>query len=257
MKKGICTLSIVPVRLDPDDKSEMVSQLLFGETYRVLKKNGKWCQIQMASDDYSGWIDLKQHTLITDKEFEKLQEESAYLAYDLSCHTDINDYQQALLMGSSLPHFDGMTFKVGGKKGLYNGQVVEPGLEKNHLHIIKIAKRYLNAPYLWGGRSPFGIDCSGFTQMVYKFVGIYLKRDTYQQAQEGRLVQMLASAKEGDLAFFVNKDDRISHVGILMGNDQIIHASGKVRIDRIDNYGIYNESASKYTHKLSLIKRLI
>lgn len=257
MDKGICTLSIVPVRAEADDRSEMVSQIIFGETYTVHKMNGKWCQVKLDHDHYEGWISLNQHTVINSKVYEKLVESRLFLAYEISCQTVLNGHKQTIVMGSTLPHFDGMTYQLGKKKAIYNGQVLEPAVEKNQHHLMKIAHRYLNVPYLWGGRSPFGIDCSGFTQIVFKFIGIDLKRDTYQQAQQGRTVNMITESREGDLAFFENEAGKIMHVGIMVDSENIIHASGKVRIDRIDNYGIFNAELEKYTHKLKVIKRLL
>lgn len=135
------------------------------------------------------------------------------------------------------------------------GTVVIPGKNKFDDEVIKTAGSYLNTPYLWGGRSPYGIDCSGFTQMVFKQFGIRLKRDAWQQAGQGEVVDFLQSAKAGDLAFFDNDEGKISHIGIMVDNSQVMHASGKVRTDIIDNQGIYNEEMKRYTHKLRIIKR--
>jgi cell wall-associated NlpC family hydrolase len=123
------------------------------------------------------------------------------------------------------------------------------------LNLENIAKQYLNSPYLWGGKTPWGIDCSGFTQMVFKQKNVSIKRDAFQQAEEGEAVAFLAESKMGDLAFFDNEDGKITHVGILLNNETIIHASGKVRIDQIDNYGIMDADSKKYSHKLRFIKR--
>jgi len=110
---------------------------------------------------------------------------------------------------------------------------------------------------LWGGRSPFGIDCSGFTQMVYKLCGMPLKRDAWMQAEQGQDIHLLDETQPGDLAFFDNEEGRIIHVGILTTKNRIIHASGKVRLDSIDHQGIFNSETKRYTHNLRLLKRLI
>ena len=116
--------------------------------------------------------------------------------------------------------------------------------------------RYLNAPYLWGGRSPFGIDCSGFTQLVFKFAGIKLQRDAYQQGGQGSIINFIEEVQPGDLAFFSNDEGAIIHVGIMLKDNRIIHSSGKVRIDKIDHFGIYNAETKKHSHLLKLIKRM-
>ena len=123
--------------------------------------------------------------------------------------------------------------------------------------IINNAMKYLGAPYMWGGRSPFGIDCSGFTQVVFGMCGITLKRDAYLQAELGNTIDFINETKTGDLVFFDNDESKITHVGIMIEDKQIIHASGEVRIDSIDHNGIYNENAKKYSHKLRIIKRII
>jgi gamma-D-glutamyl-L-lysine dipeptidyl-peptidase len=115
----------------------------------------------------------------------------------------------------------------------------------------------LNSPYLWGGKTPFGIDCSGFTQMAYKLAGIKLRRDAWQQAEQGHTINLLEETEPGDLAFFDNDEGNIVHVGIILRDHKIIHAAGKVRIDSIDHYGINNKELKKYTHKLRLIKRMV
>jgi cell wall-associated NlpC family hydrolase len=151
-----------------------------------------------------------------------------------------------------------MNFKLGKEKFVYSGQAIN---EKSDLlngeHIRKFALKFLHAPYQWGGRSPFGIDCSGLTQIVFKLYGVNLPRDAYQQSELGKTLHFINEAREGDIAFFDNEDEKITHTGIILNNDQIIHASGSVRIDNIDHYGIYNKELKKYTHKLRIIKRVL
>jgi hypothetical protein len=151
--------------------------------------------------------------------------------------------------GSSLVYLEGTTSYIGSQKFEIIGEIGEAD------YISNIAKSYLNVPYLWGGRTHFGIDCSGFTQMVYKLMGINLRRDASLQAEDGTLVDGLTKVKLGDLAFFGAEEGRITHVGIMLNGEQIIHASGKVKIDAIDEEGIYSKELKTYTHKLRLIKR--
>ena len=133
--------------------------------------------------------------------------------------------------------------------------IAEKDFTKSNLEYVY--QEYLDTPYLWGGKSAFGIDCSGFVQQVYKMFGIKLLRDAYLQAEQGVPVQNLAQSKLGDLAFFKNENGRIVHVGMLLENHKIVHASGNVRIDIIDENGIINSETGKRTHQLSLIKRMI
>jgi gamma-D-glutamyl-L-lysine dipeptidyl-peptidase len=248
-EKAICKISVIPVRAEHSDRSEIVSQLLFGETCTVIEKYENWCKIKCDWDDYEGWIDGKQ--------IESLQKnfKTEHLTFQLahSCHKQDNHIP--LLLGSSLPDFDGLNFSYNKEKYIFNGITLKTGTD-NLDKIKKIAMKYHNAPYLWGGRSPFGIDCSGLTQMIYKFLDIKLPRDAYQQAEMGDVVNFAGEARTGDLAFFGN-EEKITHVGMIMENGNIIHASGYVRIDILDHVGIYNADIKKYTHKLKVIKRII
>jgi cell wall-associated NlpC family hydrolase len=161
-------------------------------------------------------------------------------------------------MGAVFPHYANGKFQLASKPGNVQLSVIDsannPPTENN---IINIATKYINAPYLWGGRTPFGIDCSGFVQMVFRFLGIKLYRDAYQQAEQGRMVEFINQTQTGDLAFFDNKHKRIIHVGIILPDRKIIHASGQVRIDTMDHYGIFNADTNSYSHKLRVIRRLI
>ena len=244
MIKGICLLPIIPMRKKPSDKSEMINQILFGENFKILTKNKTWSYIELTHDQYKGWIDNKQYNILDIPKY----------TYNIStkkyCNISIDKIQQTLIMGSLVPtnKLVNHKFKIQNKLN-FNTLDFENGF-------IKISKKYLNAPYLWGGRSPLGIDCSGYTQMVYRFFGKNLPRDSYDQAKKGRKISNITKIKTGDLAFFSTKKS-ITHVGIILPNHQIIHASGKVRIDSIDSKGIFNKETSSYTHNLILLKRII
>lgn len=254
---AMCHLSVIPVRRFPDDTAEMVTQLLYGETCQVTqRKNKSWIKVKLDYDQYEGWIDPKQLYFISESDHSKYQSTSAHsLEY---CQSIISDeVSQPIVLGSSLPYFDGMNYKLPSGKYVYSGQVLESnGLNISPELITKIAMKYLNAPYLWGGRSPFGIDCSGFTQLVFKMLGKYLPRDAYQQATHGEIIDFIEVAQPGDLAFFHNTEGKIIHVGIILTDKRIIHASGHVRIDYIDHYGIYNGERKRYSHQLRVIKRI-
>jgi hypothetical protein len=255
MKHGVTGLSIVPLRSEPAHRSEMVSQLLFGETYEIIEEKGNWLQVKCSYDDYLGWMDAAQHTAISEKDFGNLTANEPGLAFELVSSAISGYHSIPIVCGSSLPFFDGMNFKIGKEKFVYNGQALQ-GEAKNAGLLERIAVRYSGAPYLWGGRSPFGIDCSGFMQVVFKFAGIRLLRDAYQQAEQGSIINFIEEAQPGDLAFFANEAGKIIHVGLILKDQQIIHSSGKVRIDKIDHFGIYNADQKKYSHQLKLIKRM-
>ena len=247
-------LAACPVRIRPDDTSEMVTQFLFGEYAKVVthRKDG-WVQVRLYHDDYEGWIDSKM-LLVSD------------MPEDTSMHCCMDIFGQAfsdtrstwISLGANLPDYDGIVAKVGGQVFRYSGHVTKLSeIKPSPDRIEKLSKRLLNVPYLWGGRTPVGLDCSGFTQLIYKCCGVKIKRDAKDQAQGGEMIDFVSEARVGDLAFFSKKSDRITHVGIVLDELKIVHASGKVRIDTLDHYGIYNEEIQEYTHRLKIIRRYI
>jgi gamma-D-glutamyl-L-lysine dipeptidyl-peptidase len=253
MKYGICTLSVIPVRKDASDKSEMTTQLLFGDMVEFLDKSNQWLLIKDLFDNYEGWIDNKQITELSDEEYHKLIKASQYKVNELTfpvgnktSNTEIN-----ALIGSFIPFQKSNSFTAGGNTFTFNRKETD-----DKPSIINIAMMYLNSPYLWGGKTPFGIDCSGFTQIVFKLNDINLLRDAFQQAEQGETIDFISEAKPGDLAFFDNNKGKIIHTGIILEHNKIIHASGNVRLDNIDHEGIFNEKSQQYTHKLRLIKRM-
>ena len=255
MNYGICNLSIIPLRIEPNDKSEMVSQVLFGEHFKVLDKSKQWRKIRLAFDKYEGWIDEKQYLEITKEYYTTLTSNPIYVSNELVDFVSTqNNKLLAIPLGSSLPTYNKSTFKLNDTEYSFEGKIASEKGKKSD--IIKLAFMYLNAPYLWGGKTPFGIDCSGLTQMVYKLNGYKLLRDASEQASQGEVLSFIEESEPGDLAFFDNNDGEIIHVGIIMANNYIIHASGYVRIDRIDQSGIFNEQTKKHTHKLRVIKKI-
>ncbi|MEY5042186.1 MAG: hypothetical protein RLZZ414_1745 [Bacteroidota bacterium] len=255
-KFGVCKLSIVPCRAEDSDKSEMVTQLLFGELYEVLEEGEKFVKIKTHYDLYECWICIKQHFPISENEFNSLKSNKAIYLNELLNVVESNNGMMPIAIGSFLYGDDGSEFILQNEKYVFDGDtIIEPFPRKSK--IVEDAFIFSNAPYLWGGKTPFGIDCSGFTQQVYKLNGIKLPRDAYQQANLGSTYSFVEESEAGDLAFFDNADGKIIHVGIVLGDSKIIHASGKVRIDKLDHYGIFNNDLNKYTHKLRVIKKII
>ncbi|HPB25356.1 MAG TPA: C40 family peptidase [Bacteroidales bacterium] len=258
MHQGICVLSVVPVRAEPSDTSEIVSQLLFGELFRLTETRRSWVKICMTYDNYEGWIDKKQCCLLTDEEFQRLHNDVKAVATDtISIIRDVTlglDYP--IVSGSSLPGLDEKKLYIAGHEYFFDAVYRDVSVKADRGFASDLAFTYLNAPYLWGGRSPLGIDCSGFTQVVMKMCGIALPRDAAQQAMEGVPVDFVEQALPGDLAFFENAENRIIHTGIILSGQRIIHASGKVRLDDIDHEGIFNRDLGAYSHKLRCIRRV-
>lgn len=261
MRYGISNLSIVPVRSDPHEKSEMCTQILFGEHYTIIEENTKWCQVKLAFDGYQGWIDRKMVNEIEEAAFLELAEIPRIVTTDVfNIIQPAGGYNNFLIVaGSSLPHFDKVarTFKIGNVEYTIQGNSIAGTIREVREVIIENALKYFNAPYLWGGRTPFGIDCSGFSQVLYKMAGLTIPRDAVQQAMLGVNLTFVEEALPGDLAFFDNEDGVITHVGVIWEKNKIIHSSGKVRIDNIDHFGIFNIDTGRYTHQMRLMRRLI
>tara|TARA_R110002073_G_scaffold72537_1_gene177139 strand:- start:105919 stop:106689 length:771 start_codon:yes stop_codon:yes gene_type:complete len=256
MNYGICNLSIIPLRIEPGDQSEMVSQVLFGEHFKVLDASREWRKIRLSYDKYEGWIDEKQFLEITKEYYVALDENPMILSNELVNFVANSDHELLpVSLGTTLPFYKNNSFSINGQSFSFDGITTSGKRPKEN--IVKKAFMYLNAPFLWGGKTPFGIDCSGFTQMVYKLNGYQLQRTSAQQAVQGEVLSFIEESEPGDLAFFDNKEGEITHVGIIMENNYIIHVSGKVRIDRLDQSGIFNEERKRHTHKLRVIKKII
>lgn len=258
---GIADLSIIPMRREQSERSEMVSQVLFGELYVVLELAEKWVYIRLLHDGYEGWIDRKMYLAVTDEYVEKYRAEEPILATEVfNIVTKEGDYGNKLIVsGSAFPFFDAGSKKMLIGESTYTlvSKMKDVGIDSLRDLIISYALMYYNTPYLWGGRTPYGIDCSGLSQMAYRMAGIDLPRDASQQVLSGQDFSFVEEALPGDLAFFGDDTGAITHVGIIWEQNRIIHASGRVRVDKIDHQGIFNEDLKRYTHNLKVIKRII
>ncbi len=234
MVNGQCLLSFIPMRAEASDRSEQVSQLIFGETFEVLEENEKWYCIETSFDQYRGWIDKKQFS-------PQVFEVKTNRVFSFPSNLQAFENKHVLMpLGAFVPDD-------------FQGQLLTLN------EALALFKSYIGVPYVWGGKTNFGYDCSGFTQSFFKTLGYSLKRDAYQQATEGSDIMLLSEAKSGDLAFFDNAEGRITHVGIVLENSgsfEILHASGELRIDLLDHQGI-NKKSEGYSHNLRLIRRIL
>ena len=253
MEYGICNLSVIPIRLEGNERSEQVSQLLFGETFEIIEWTENWVKIITSFDNYTGWIGRLQFIMLGHMAYKKFKQNPAPLTYRAVTQAwkIANNSVLYLPMGCSLAYLEGTTCHIGTDKFEIIGEIGE------NENLVATATSFLNAPYLWGGRTHFGVDCSGFTQMVFRLQGINLSRDASLQVKQGYAIDQIHDAKLGDLAFFNNEAGNVVHTGIMLSKEKVIHASGKVKIDSIDEKGIYSDELKRYTHKLSTIRRLL
>ncbi len=260
MNYGISGLSIIPLRKEPSERSEMTSQVLFGEHFEVHEQFMGWCRITLAYDGYEGWVDQKMITELLDRTYQKIVSSSFAVCTDILNLIPSNGEQNMMIVaGSTLP-----CWRPYKKEFSINRDVFQ--MTGNFMYhqpadvrklIIQQALMYFNVPYLWGGRSPFGVDCSGLTQVIYKQAGIKIPRDASQQVHVGTAFSFVEESQPGDLAFFDDEEGNIIHVGIIWEKNKIIHASGKVRIDNVDQFGIFNIETKRYSHKMRVMKRII
>ena len=249
MQYGICHLSIVPVRIAANHMSDMTSQLLYGEYFKILEERLNWSKIRNAFDNFEGWVHNHQFKKITEEDYEKLENDPIKIASDLVEYiADENQVLMSIPLGANLNYCHNL-------QHTFEGEFTS---EKNiKKQLLETALLYLNTPEFYGGKTPFGIDSSGFTQMVYKLNGYRIKRTAIEQAKEGEALSFIEESEPGDLVFFDDNEGIIDHVGIIMQDHYVIHVDGKVRIDRIDHSGIFNIEFQKHTHKLRVIKKII
>ncbi|MBW8050751.1 MAG: NlpC/P60 family protein [Cytophagales bacterium] len=312
---GICKFCLVQVRNKPDERSELVTQLLFGDVYEIIEATNdkKWYCIKISYDNYVGWIDASLHFEIYEDFYDQYLTTEHPVSYDFFVETPFVEtplmasLQMAslqknwlewgkdkreifqVLAGSTLPFFSPREIpgkkikkqgriqkkirenssdflsgpinaygsgKTGDEPYEFEGMVLLPGKRKDIKFLIFTAMEFYGVPYLWGGKTVYGTDCSGFVQQIFKICGYKLYRDAFQQAEQGQLVSSFEDCRAGDLAFFEDNEGKISHVGIIMEDNKIIHASGQVKISKIEAKGIFNEATGGYSN-LKKIKRII
>lgn len=260
MRYGFCHIAIVPIRKENSERSEMISQLIFGDCFKILEQIEDKILIENFDDQYVGWVDQKQTIEISQTDYKAYTAKSKQIV--TLDQTYISQTNQKTKQRIIYPIYLGSQL-IGEKFQLGDiiFQILKPKsinkTKTNILSLITIALKYVSAPYLWGGKSLYGIDCSGFTQMCYKQIGVNLLRDAKDQITQGEEVKTLEEAEKGDLCFFHNTEGKITHVGIYIGSNLIIHASGQVKIDPIDQKGILPQHSSTYSHQLNKIKRYL
>jgi cell wall-associated NlpC family hydrolase len=249
MEYGICNVAIAPLRAEAAHRSEMVSQLLFGETFEIMERAGDWIRVMTTFDGYEGWLNFLQYApIISEDVLALLPVTNTTKAIITAARKEKDNTMLYLPFGSTLPFYDGAVCYI-------NYDRYEADTTTGLSNLVDIAYSFLNTPYLWGGRTHFGVDCSGYVQTILRTQGIALKRDARLQASQGTVVDFLPEARMGDLAFFDNAEGRIIHVGMMLDSQTIIHASGRVKIDQMDGQGIYSAELKRYTHNLRIVKR--
>ena len=258
---------VTPVREEPSEAAEQATQLLFGEVCEVVDHLPGWTKIRSTMDGQTGWVSAKMVTPVSEEAKKQWGDEAmGVVAVPMAVATDIATGEKRMLtIGTRLPNYANGTFIVLEKQYQIDPicvyEIKGERLEVKGEEVVRVAKSLLNVPYLWGGKNMMGFDCSGFVQTVYSVFGIQLLRNAREQITQGKVVNSLAESQPGDLVFFDHSDrdpnaTKISHVGMLISPTQVIHCSGCVHIDRIDEMGVYL-SNGEMTHHLVQIKRYL
>ena len=257
---GICFQAFIPMRKEPDERSEMTSQVLYGESFTILEnRNGlNYSLVQLDHDNYEGWVDSKCITPLTENDKNYLALADKEITHNISSSLKSSKTPFPLIIGcgSTVRHKEKKVIDLTENEYSYTENIDKILPDNLRLNLIKFGQNLIGIPYLWGGRSGFGLDCSGLCQNLFKQVGIIIPRDSGLQSAIGETIN-IEESQAGDLAFFENQNGKIVHVGMIIGQNLILHASGKVRIDKIDSQGIFSNEMNKYTHKLRVIKKIV
>lgn len=252
---GVCRLALVPIRKEPRDAAEQITQLLFGDHYEVAEASDdkRWLRVVIYADRAEGWLDARQHHDISKEYFDQINQTDFKITTEVASAVLYKKSPLTIVMGSIVPISNSELFKIE-EQFAFNGEAKGLGQKRDAEYLKTIARKYIAAPYQWGGKSPFGIDASGLTQMVYRIAGYNLYRDVRQQSTQGKKV---TEALPGDLVFFADKNSTVKHVGILLEEGRVIHAYGQVRVDALTEEGLRHPETGAITHQLHSIRRIL
>lgn len=237
---------LAPLRKSADHRSALYSQLLMGDLVQPLgDAEGDWLPVQVLGDEQQVYV-LRTQVQPTSRN--KNQEQVIF-----SSSAFLKTEKESFVLSA------GTRFEITDKDRVMIGGVCGELTHHSEINPADAIFQFLGSPYQWGGMSIFGIDCSGLSAMYYRFRGIQLPHLASAQIHYGQPLDFLSTAQKGDLAFFENSLGEIHHVGILLNDREILHASesnGCVRIDYIDQEGIILKRGGTRTHRLRLVKRL-
>ena len=269
---GISLHSIVPMRAEAREGAEQNTQMLFGELCEIIEEQARWKRIRLESDGQEGWVDAKMVTKMSPAEYKSYREaytgSSAIVAMPMAYAVSENNGQTIpLTAGTRLAKYqvtkdEAQKVFFGRFEVLGVGFRIDPAMviakspDLNEQNLLQTVRFFLNIPYLWGGKNAMGMDCSGFTQVIMSLFGKALKRNAGEQATQGRKISDLSKVQAGDLVFFDHEDGKISHVGVAIDSERVIHCSGRVKVEKLDFNGIFNAETGVYSHHLMAIRRV-